>query len=83
MQRLALLVFACASLVILCATIAASFGMLPWIKVNLRWNGQTIPNAGMFVQIGITILALVFAFSFRPTAALFSLKIRAASFRSV
>ena len=62
MQRLALLVFACASLVILCATIAASFGMLPWIKVNLRWNGQTIPNAGMFVQIGITILAVGICF---------------------
>ena len=57
MQRLALLVFATASLAILCATIAASFGILPWIQMNLRWDGLTVPNAGMFVQIGITILA--------------------------
>ena len=62
MQRLALIVFACASLIILCATIAASFGMLPWIQVNLRWDGQTVPNAGMFVQIGITIFAVGICF---------------------
>lgn len=57
MQRLALLVFATAALAISCATIAASFGILPWIQMNLRWDGLTVPNAGMFVQIGIAILA--------------------------
>ena len=62
MQRLALLVFATASLVILCATIAASFGILPWIQMNLRWDGLTVPNAGMFVQVGITILAVGICF---------------------
>ena len=62
MQRLALLVFATASLVILCATIAASFGILPWIQMNLRWDGLTVPNAVMFVQVGITILAVGICF---------------------
>jgi hypothetical protein len=62
MQRLALLVFATASLAILCATIAASFGILPWIQMNLSWDGLTVPNAGKFVQIGITILAVGICF---------------------
>ena len=30
--------------------------------MNLRWDGLTVPNAGMFVQIGITILAVGICF---------------------
>jgi hypothetical protein len=61
-QRLALFVFATAYLAILCATIAPSFGILPWIQMNLRWDGLTVPNAGIFVQTGIIILAVGICF---------------------
>ena len=62
MQRLALLVFAIAALAILCATIAAAFGALPLIQINMRWDGLTIPNAGMYLQIGLTVLAVGLCF---------------------
>jgi hypothetical protein len=61
-QRLALLVFAVAALTLFCATIAAAFGALPWIQLNLRWDGLTVPNAGMFVQIGLTVLTVGICF---------------------
>jgi hypothetical protein len=62
MQRLALFVFAIAALALVCATVGAAFGALPWIQMNLRWDGLTVPNAGMFVQIGLTILAVGICF---------------------
>ena len=62
MQRLALLVFAIAALAILCATLAAAIGTLPWIQINMRWDGLTIPNAGMYLQIGLTVLAVGLCF---------------------
>jgi hypothetical protein len=62
MQRLALFVFAIAALALVCATVGAAFGTLPWIQMNLRLDGLTVPNAGMFVQIGLTILAVGICF---------------------
>ena len=57
MQRLALLVLA-----ILCDTLAAAIGALPWFQINMRWDGLTIPNAGMYLQIGLTVLAVGLCF---------------------
>lgn len=62
MQRLALVVFATAALAILCATIAAAFGVMPWIGMNLNWDGSTILNAGMYMQIGLTVLTVGICF---------------------
>lgn len=62
MQRLALVVFATAALAILCATIAAAFGVMPWIGMNLNWDGSTILNAGMYMQIGLTVLTVCICF---------------------
>jgi hypothetical protein len=36
MQRLALFVFAIAALALVCVTVGAAFGTLPWIQMNLR-----------------------------------------------
>lgn len=66
MQRLALFLFATAALAVLCATLAAAFGVLPWVQMNLRWDGVTVPNAGMLVQVGLTVLAIGICF-FLPT----------------
>ena len=54
--------FAIVVLAILCATIAAAFGALPWIQINMRWDGLTIPIAGMYLQIGLTVLAVGLCF---------------------
>ena len=62
MQRLALFVFALAALALLGATLAAAFGVLPWIQMTLRWDGTIIENAGMFMQIGLTVLAIGLCF---------------------
>lgn len=62
MQRLALLVFAVAALIMFGATIGAAFGVLPWIQMTVRWDGATIANAGMYVQIGLTIVAIGLCF---------------------
>ena len=45
-----------AALALLLATLAAAAGMLPWPEMSLRWGGAYIPQAGMYVQIGLTVL---------------------------
>lgn len=62
MQRLVLAVFALVAVGAVIATILAAFGALPWIELSLRWNGVTIPQAGMYVQISLTFLALGLCF---------------------
>ena len=62
MQRLALVVFAIAALSALVATVMAAFGALPWIEFSLRWNGVTVPQAGMYAQICLTTLAVGLCF---------------------
>ena len=62
MQRLALVVFAIAAFCALVATVMAAFGALPWIEFSLRWNGVTVPQAGMYAQICLTALAVGLCF---------------------
>lgn len=66
MQRLALAVFALASLAVLAATGMAAFGVWPWIDLPVQIGGTPVEDAGMYVQIGLTILALGLCF-FLPT----------------
>jgi hypothetical protein len=66
MQRLALVIFAIACVIVLGATLAAAVGLLPWIQMTMRWDGTTVPNAGMYIQIAITCLAVGICF-FLPT----------------
>ena len=37
-------------------TVAMAFGLLPWAEMSLRFGDQTVPNAGMWAQIGLTFL---------------------------
>ena len=62
MQRLALLVFVVAALALLAATVMAALGQWSWISLDLSYQGQPIENAGMFAQIGLTVLALGLCF---------------------
>lgn len=61
-QRLALAVFALSALALTSATILAAFGQLPWIEINLLYDGQPVENAGMYAQIGLTVLAVGICF---------------------
>lgn len=44
---------------LLAASLAAGFGYLPWPQLALFFAGQAVPQAGMWLQIGLTGLALV------------------------
>ena len=41
---------------LLAATLAAATGLLPWPQVALFFGGQAVPQAGMWLQIGLTAI---------------------------
>lgn len=62
LQRLAFLIFLLATLGLLGATLLAAFGQIPWIGIDLSFDGQSVENAGIYVQIGATVLAIGLCF---------------------
>lgn len=50
------------TLALVAATVAASFGALPWPELSLRWGAQYIPAAGMYAQLGVTALLIMLCF---------------------
>ena len=66
LQRLALTIFALAALAMLGATLMAAFGHWAWISLPLQYNGAPVENAGMYGQIGLTVLAMGMCF-FMPS----------------
>ena len=44
------------------ASVAAGFGALPWPGFNLSYGGQTLENAGMWVQLAVTVLFIILTF---------------------
>ncbi|WP_289081572.1 DNA repair protein [uncultured Sulfitobacter sp.] len=65
-QRLAFAVFAVAAVAITVCTVMAALGQWAWIELPLYYGGQPVENAGMYAQIGLTILAVGICF-FIPT----------------
>ncbi|MGJ8545153.1 MAG: DNA repair protein [Sulfitobacter sp.] len=57
LQRLAVITFALAAIALLGATIMASLGQWAWADISLRFDGAEVTNAGMYAQIGLTVLA--------------------------
>lgn len=62
MQRLALAVFVVSALALLGSCIMAFLGEWSWISLSISYQGSTIENAGMYAQIGLTVLALSLCF---------------------
>ncbi|MGB3244475.1 MAG: DNA repair protein [Sulfitobacter sp.] len=62
MQRLALATFAVSALALIGATLMAAFGQWSWISLSLQYQGAPIENAGMYAQIGLTVLAIGLCF---------------------
>jgi hypothetical protein len=44
------------------ATIAATLGLLPWPQIALFFGGTALPNAGMWLQIGLTLMLILMTF---------------------
>lgn len=44
------------------ATLAAAFGLLPWPQIALFFGGTAVPQAGMWLQIGLTALVVMLVF---------------------
>lgn len=42
------------------ATLAAALGLIPWPQIALFFGGQAVPQAGMWLQIGLTVLVCLF-----------------------
>lgn len=61
-QRLAFVTFVAAALALLGSTLMAAFGQWSWISITLEYEGQPVENAGMYVQIGLTVLAIGMCF---------------------
>jgi len=61
-QRLALAVFVLSALALTVATVLAAFGQMPWVEINIGYDGQPLENAGMYAQIGLTVLAVGICF---------------------
>lgn len=62
MQRLALVVFLVAAVALCTATGLAAFGVWDWLELNVIWQGAFVPNAGMYAQIGLTVIATTLMF---------------------
>ncbi|WP_240310505.1 DNA repair protein [Pseudosulfitobacter sp. DSM 107133] len=67
MQRAALALFILTALALLGATAMSLSGKLPWVDLQVDWNGAPVPLAGMYAQIGLTIFATCLCF-FLPSA---------------
>ncbi|QYK42984.1 MAG: DNA repair protein [Paracoccaceae bacterium] len=59
MQSAAQALLVIAALAALGATAAAALGFLPWPEMSLRWGGVYVPQAGMWLQVGLTALLLM------------------------
>ena len=47
----------------LCLTTGlAALGQMPWPMMHLAWAGMSLPTAGMWVQIGLTVIMLCICF---------------------
>lgn len=62
MQRLSLVLFAGLALALLLSTALAVAGIWPWIDVAVQWNGVAVDNAGLYLQLGLTVFALTLCF---------------------
>ncbi|UWR23727.1 DNA repair protein [Sulfitobacter sp. S190] len=62
MQRAALLFFAACAAGLTTATIMAALGYWPWVELTLMFGGAPIENAGIYAQVGATVLSAAICF---------------------
>lgn len=62
MQRLALLSFITCAAALTCLGILAAVGYWPWIQLDMVYGDEPVADAGMYVQIAATVLAVGICF---------------------
>jgi len=58
LRALSLTAMAALALGLTLATLAAATGLLPWLSASLTFGQTTLPDAGVYIQIGLTLLSL-------------------------
>jgi hypothetical protein len=59
MQQICTLLLAGLALALLGATIAAALGLLPWISLPVAFGDAPVTDAGIYAQVGLTVLLLL------------------------
>ena len=62
MQRLAVVMFACAALAMITLTVMAALGQMPWLEFTVHIGDTAYEQAGRYTQIGLTVLAVLLCF---------------------
>lgn len=68
LQRAALIFFAACAAALTTATVMAALGLWSWIELPISYAGSPLENAGMYLQIFLTVLAAAICF-FLPSNA--------------
>ena len=50
------------ALTLTATSLAAAFGLLPWPQIALFFGGKAVPNAGMWLQLGLMLLTILMTF---------------------
>ncbi|WP_425098488.1 DNA repair protein [Tropicibacter sp. S64] len=74
LQRIAFVAIACAALGLLAYTGASALGHAPWLSLSLAFGDVTYPEAGIYVQSGITALAVLLCFFLPANARMMALE---------
>jgi hypothetical protein len=61
-QNAAHVIIICTAIVLLGLTLAAAFGTLPWPSMALSFGGTDLPQAGMLLQVLVTLLFVLLCF---------------------
>jgi len=74
LQRLALVFFAACAAALTSATIMAALGNWAWIELPLSYAGEPIENAGMYLQLFLTVLSAAICFFLPANARIMQLE---------
>ncbi|OIQ69181.1 hypothetical protein GALL_492210 [mine drainage metagenome] len=62
LQTIALACLAALALAALTLTVLAALGVEPWLTLNASFGGHDLPKAGLYAQIGVTLLLVSLCF---------------------
>ena len=74
MQVIAMAALSIVAVAMIVATAAAAFGVLPWLSLPLTFGETILPNAGMYVQIGLTLIVTAMLFVIPTNSRVISLE---------
>ncbi|MFY2824955.1 DNA repair protein [Ruegeria sp. MALMAid1280] len=72
--RLTFFLICAAALLSVSATLLSALGVLPWLSIQAGFGDGTVTDAGMYVQIGLTVLILMLAFYLPANARMMALE---------